>query len=77
VVLGCIAEKLAGPSSISILTQGTLSYLITNLVILDFIYFILWTEFVKFACLVMCYEGKIVSLEVNTWYGSEVKPVVP
>lgn len=31
VVLGCIAEKLAGPSSIAILTPGTLSYLITNL----------------------------------------------
>jgi len=37
VVLGCIAEKLAGPSSISILTHGTLNYLITNLVIWDFI----------------------------------------
>jgi hypothetical protein len=39
VVLGCIAEKLAGPSSTAILTQGTLNYLITNLVILDFILF--------------------------------------
>lgn len=32
VVLGCIAEKLAGPSSVAILTEGTLNYLITNLV---------------------------------------------
>ncbi|XP_071446628.1 RING finger and SPRY domain-containing protein 1-like [Hetaerina americana] len=32
VVLGCIAEKLAGPSSIAILTEGTLNYLISNLV---------------------------------------------
>lgn len=32
VVLGCIAEKLAGPSSIAILTDGTLNYLLTNLV---------------------------------------------
>lgn len=31
VVLGCIAEKLAGPNSVAILTQGTLNYLITNL----------------------------------------------
>lgn len=31
VVLGCIAEKLAGPSSIALLTRGTLEYLITNL----------------------------------------------
>ncbi|XP_044734120.1 RING finger and SPRY domain-containing protein 1-like [Chrysoperla carnea] len=31
VVLGCIAEKLAGPSSIAILSEGTLDYLITNL----------------------------------------------
>ena len=37
VVLGCIAEKLAGPSRISILTPGTLNYLITNLVSLLFI----------------------------------------
>lgn len=33
VVLGCFAEKLAGPSSITILTPGTLNYLVTNLVI--------------------------------------------
>lgn len=32
VVLGCIAEKLAGPSSFGILSEGTLEYLITNLV---------------------------------------------
>lgn len=31
VVLGCIAEKLAGPNSIAILTRGTLSYLMANL----------------------------------------------
>lgn len=33
VVLGCIAEKLAGPSSVAILTEGTLNYLTTNLTI--------------------------------------------
>lgn len=32
VILGCIAEKLAGPSSLGILNVGTLDYLITNLV---------------------------------------------
>jgi hypothetical protein len=32
VVLGCLAEKLAGPSSIAILTPGTLNYLVANLV---------------------------------------------
>ena len=31
IVLGCLAEKLAGPSSITILTIGTLNYLIENL----------------------------------------------
>lgn len=31
IVLGCLAEKLAGPSSITILTVGTLNYLIENL----------------------------------------------
>lgn len=31
VVLGCIAEKLAGPNSLGILSEGTLHYLITNL----------------------------------------------
>ncbi|XP_076338437.1 RING finger and SPRY domain-containing protein 1-like isoform X1 [Tachypleus tridentatus] len=31
VVLGCIAEKLAGPSSVSLLTKETLEYLIKNL----------------------------------------------
>lgn len=32
VVLGCIAEKLTGPSSIAILSDETLDYLISNLV---------------------------------------------
>lgn len=32
VVLGCIAEKLAGPSSIAILSDATLDYLVSNLV---------------------------------------------
>lgn len=32
VVLGCIAEKLAGPSSIAILSDVTLDYLVSNLV---------------------------------------------
>ncbi|XP_076244487.1 RING finger and SPRY domain-containing protein 1 [Calliopsis andreniformis] len=31
VVLGCIAEKLAGPSSIAMLSDATLNYLISNL----------------------------------------------
>lgn len=32
VVLGCIADKLAGPSSIAILSEETLDFLISNLV---------------------------------------------
>lgn len=32
VVLGCIAEKLAGPSSIALLSKATLDYLVLNLV---------------------------------------------
>lgn len=32
VILGCIAEKLAGPSSLGVLCDSTLDYLITNLV---------------------------------------------
>lgn len=31
VILGCLAEKLAGPSSIAMLSETTLSYLIGNL----------------------------------------------
>lgn len=31
VILGCLAEKLAGPCSISILTDATLSYLLKNI----------------------------------------------
>lgn len=32
IVLGCIAEKLAGPRSIALFTNSTLEYLISNLV---------------------------------------------
>jgi hypothetical protein len=32
IVLGCVAEKLAGPRSIAIFTRDTLDYLIANLV---------------------------------------------
>lgn len=32
IVLGVLAEKLSGPSSVAILTPGTLSFLIANLV---------------------------------------------
>ena len=32
IVLGCIAEKLAGPRSVALFTSGTLDYLISNLV---------------------------------------------
>lgn len=35
VVLGCIAEKLAGPSNLGILSSSTLDYLIANLVIIN------------------------------------------
>lgn len=39
VILGCLAEKLAGPSSIAVLSESTLGYLIGNLVcIIPFIY---------------------------------------
>lgn len=34
IVLGCIAEKLAGPRSVALFTCGTLDYLISNLVLL-------------------------------------------
>lgn len=32
VILGCLTEKLAGPSSIAVLSETTLGYLIGNLV---------------------------------------------
>lgn len=32
VVLGCIAEKLAGPRNMEILNDGIIDYLLTNLV---------------------------------------------
>lgn len=35
VILGVLAEKLPGPSSVALLTPGTLEYLITNLVSID------------------------------------------
>ena len=34
IVLGCIAEKLAGPRSVALFTSGTLDYLVSNLVCL-------------------------------------------
>jgi hypothetical protein len=34
IALGCIAEKLAGPTSVALLTDSTLDYLIANLVCL-------------------------------------------
>ncbi len=37
IALGCIAEKLAGPTSVALLTDSTLDYLIANLVIIFFI----------------------------------------
>lgn len=37
VILGCLAEKLAGPSSIAVLSDSTLSYLIGNLVSVVFV----------------------------------------
>lgn len=36
VILGCLAEKLAGPSSIAVLSENTLSYLIGNMVFICF-----------------------------------------
>lgn len=41
VVLGCIAERLAGPSSIAILSDATLDYLVSNLVRQQFIFMII------------------------------------
>lgn len=35
VILGCLAEKLAGPCSIAILTESTLSYLLKNIITED------------------------------------------
>ena len=40
VVLGCIAEKLAGPSSMGILNEDTLDYLLMNLVSFKIIYWV-------------------------------------
>lgn len=37
VLLGLLAEKLSGPSSIAILTDTTLNYLIKNLVSTNFV----------------------------------------
>lgn len=39
IILGLLAEKLAGPSSVAMLTQGTLEYLVANLVSRNLIYF--------------------------------------
>lgn len=36
IVLGCIAEKLAGPRSIALFTSSTLDYLVSNLVCSSF-----------------------------------------
>ena len=38
IVLGCIAEKLAGPRSVALFTLGTLDYLISNLVSFKYIF---------------------------------------
>lgn len=35
VILGCLTEKLAGPSSVAVLSETTLGYLIGNLVNMD------------------------------------------
>jgi hypothetical protein len=43
IALGCIAEKLAGPTSVALLTDSTLDYLIANLVCLTIN---LWTHFI-------------------------------
>lgn len=39
IALGCIAEKLAGPTSVALLTDSTLDYLIANLVMICDIHF--------------------------------------
>lgn len=47
VVLGCIAEKLAGPSSIAILSDETLDYLISNIVsIINYMHIICLKNFI-------------------------------
>lgn len=51
VVLGCIAEKMAGPNSIAILTKGTLDYLIANLVCSYARYVLLYGIFMCFLSL--------------------------
>lgn len=42
IILGLLAEKLAGPSSVAMLTQGTLEYLVANLVS-DYYYYYYFT----------------------------------
>lgn len=39
VILGCLAEKLAGPSSVAVLSETTLGYLLGNLVSFMFLIF--------------------------------------
>lgn len=43
IALGCIAEKLAGPTSVALLTDSTLDYLITNLVMIAVFCFVLFS----------------------------------
>lgn len=63
VVLGCLADKLAGPNSIFLLTDGTLEYLIANLsnaydpsvVLFSLIALEKFAQTSKFSALTICY----------------------
>lgn len=46
IALGCIAEKLAGPTSVALLTENTLDYLLANLVI--FSYYSIFMHYLHF-----------------------------
>lgn len=46
IVLGVLAEKLSGPSSVAMLTPGTLAYFVTNLV---YIISIAWYIYIFFS----------------------------
>jgi hypothetical protein len=50
IALGCIAEKLAGPTSVALLTENTLDYLLANLVIFSYTVFLCIIYILKYIC---------------------------
>lgn len=54
IILGCLAEKLAGPSSVAVLSETTLSYLIGNLV-----WNIFFNKVLELMILFFCFRTKV------------------